>query len=377
MDRFKTARKKPVVLAEDVVTTDVAAPTAAANWNQTELWTPPQCVAEFAACLRDAAADPDALLPSFDKDDALAMRFVTAAANLRSNVFGIEPAQSYYSAKGIAGNIIPAISTTNAIVAGLQILQCFQVLKAQLSVKKENGGEALTTLRQHCRYVNCVRNQTRNGLYLTAGELEPPNPKCFVCKKATIPLQMNVNKWNLRDFLDKIVKKDLGFEQPSITMDSGDYIWEEGDDAEDFGMNLPKPLPELPCGGIRHGTVIAIEDFTQDLTVEVVVTHVENWPVTEEEQVADDHKFVVGGTKPKPVADSKPEAVSATSNGDSKPAATKDHNDDDDIIEIVSGPSADAPTSNGDAKRSAEDANGVSPPSKKAKPDVEVIEIDD
>lgn len=33
------------------------------------------------------------------------------------------PVQSLYEAKGTAGNIIPAIATTNAIVAGLQVSQ--------------------------------------------------------------------------------------------------------------------------------------------------------------------------------------------------------------------------------------------------------------
>ncbi len=48
------------------------------------------------------------------------MRFVAAAANLRSAVFGI-PLLSLFDAKGIAGNIIPAIATTNAVIAGLQV----------------------------------------------------------------------------------------------------------------------------------------------------------------------------------------------------------------------------------------------------------------
>jgi len=387
MDRYKTAQKKPAVLPEEVVTTGEPAPTTAgAGWKHTDVWSPAQCVAEFAACLHEAATTEAVVLPSFDKDDALAMRLVTAAANLRGFVFGIEPAQSYYSAKGIAGNIIPAISTTNAIVAGMQILQCFQVLKAQmLTVQqaKEEGGEQpppLTNLREHCKYVNCVRNPTRNGLYLTAGELERPNPKCFVCKKATIPLQLNVHKWNLQDFLAKIVKKDLGFEEPSITMDSGDYIWEEGDDADDFSMNLPKALTDLPCGGIQHGTVISIEDFTQDLTVEVVVTHVEQWPVTADEEVADDHKFVVGGTKPVAAA----AAAAPTTNVDSSKPTPEENDDDDDIIEVVSGP-GEPPSkdSNGTSKRAASatangQANDGAPSAKKAKVDgdVEVIEID-
>lgn len=108
MDRYKTARKTPVVLHQDIITTGIektTAPTQSASYQHSNIWSPPECVAEVVACLHDAMQDPDTILPSFDKDDDMAMRFVTAASNLRSFVFGIEPLQSYYSAKGIAGNM--------------------------------------------------------------------------------------------------------------------------------------------------------------------------------------------------------------------------------------------------------------------------------
>lgn len=46
------------------------------------------------------------------------MCFITAAANLRMSIFRIAP-QSYFSVKGMAGNIIPAIASTNSIASGL------------------------------------------------------------------------------------------------------------------------------------------------------------------------------------------------------------------------------------------------------------------
>ena len=64
---------------------------------------------------------------SFDKDDPLAVDFVTAASNLRSHSYGI-PLLSLFEAKGIAGNIIHAIATTNAIVAGLIVLEALKLL---------------------------------------------------------------------------------------------------------------------------------------------------------------------------------------------------------------------------------------------------------
>lgn len=64
---------------------------------------------------------------SFDKDDQLAVEFVTAAANVRAASFGI-PLHSLFEAKGIAGNIVHAVATTNAIVAGLIVIEAIKVL---------------------------------------------------------------------------------------------------------------------------------------------------------------------------------------------------------------------------------------------------------
>ncbi len=62
----------------------------------------------------------------FDKDDDLAMEFVASASNLRMAVFGIE-LQSFFAVKGIAGNIVHAIATTNAMAAGLIVIEGLKV----------------------------------------------------------------------------------------------------------------------------------------------------------------------------------------------------------------------------------------------------------
>jgi ubiquitin-like 1-activating enzyme E1 B len=390
MGRYKAAKKTPAPLEENVISSG----TVAANTDTPpskskatdEVWTPTECTTEFTACLLEAHADPGALLPAFDKDDDLAMRFVTATSNLRSLLFQISPLQSLYSAKGIAGNIIPAIATTNAIVAGLQIIQVINILKAQLK-SGEKGG----TLVESCQYINCVRQKTRNGLYLTASKLNAPNPKCFVCRQATIPLTINVNNWTLETFLTRIVKKELGFEEPTVMLD-GDIIWEEGQDAdsEAFKTNLPKLLSKLPCGGIQHGTVVTIEDFSQDLQVDVAVEYQELWEG--EEYDNPEQQFIIGGDKPKAAAAAateKPAAKEAASTklstdaaaedsdsdieawdvgADSKPKAAKRHVDDDSKQNGNAGPQkkrARATPPNGDG--TDKEAEAV---------DVEVIEID-
>lgn len=66
---------------------------------------------------------------SFDKDDTLAVEIVTAAANIRAASFGI-PLHSLFEAKGIAGNIVHAVATTNAIIAGLIVIEAIKILQS-------------------------------------------------------------------------------------------------------------------------------------------------------------------------------------------------------------------------------------------------------
>ena len=56
------------------------------------------------------------------------MEFVTAAANIRASSFGIL-LHSLFEAKGIAGNIVHAVATTNAIIAGLIVIEAVKVLQ--------------------------------------------------------------------------------------------------------------------------------------------------------------------------------------------------------------------------------------------------------
>lgn len=72
----------------------------------------------------------------FDKDDDDTLDFVAASANIRSTIFGIER-KSRFDTKQMAGNIIPAIATTNAVVAGLCVLQAFKILKGEYNKVKE------------------------------------------------------------------------------------------------------------------------------------------------------------------------------------------------------------------------------------------------
>jgi ubiquitin-like 1-activating enzyme E1 B len=371
MGRFKTAKKTPTPLNKADIAKGTSHVEYTPDYDTASIWSIVKCMQEFTCCL----LAEEAASPAFDKDDPMAMRFVTAAANLRSHVFGIEPLQSVYSAKGIAGNIIPAIATTNAIVAGLQVLQAFHILQAQL--ESTNGDTTTATpssLVDKCRYLDVVRNKSgRPGYYITSNKLDKPNPKCFVCRNATIPLTLNVEKWNLQQFLAEIVKKKLGFEEPTIMLD-GDIIYEEGDEADTamYASNLDKSLPALPCGGIQNGTVLRIEDFSQELEVDVAVTHCNVWEPEEDDEEVDEMKFVVGGEAPKAKAAAAENGnVAKMPEAKASPAAEEE----EDEIEVIDMDEDKKPS----AKRSSDEAfaNGglINGLNKRAKVD-EVIVID-
>ena len=138
MDVYKTAKVVPVALglqeihdaveACRVALTSGVASSSASGWDH-RTFSLQENIIQFLTCLHEVGVKDRQLIGqlSFDKDDLWAMKFITAASNLRSHVFTI-PLLSFHDAKGIAGNIIPAIATTNAIVAGIQVMQAVRLL---------------------------------------------------------------------------------------------------------------------------------------------------------------------------------------------------------------------------------------------------------
>jgi Ubiquitin/SUMO-activating enzyme ubiquitin-like domain len=147
----------------------------------------------------------------------------------------------------------------------------------------------------------------------------------------------------------------------------GDFIWEEGDGAEDdYQVNLPKKLTDLPCGGIQHGTVLEIDDNSQSLSIQVSVTHQEVWEGDE----VPDFPFTVGNM---PVKKKEEETPAASESTAVAVAAKTAADDDDDVVLIVDDDEA---ATNGDKKRPAD--GGEEKPSKKRRTsEQDVIEIDD
>lgn len=263
MEVYKTAKVVPAPLDLEAIESAVEAwrtqveagaqSATAAGWDHKTL-SPQENIALFLSCLHEVAVRDRKLIGqlSFDKDDLWAMKFVTAASNLRSHVFTI-PLLSFHDAKGIAGNIIPAIATTNAIVAGIQVMQAVRLLTQKDAMKGTNSalqvllyilvhyfssnpcifimsmssilqkytvlstclptylqpfiisvplfvyaaqeGETaeqhLSRVQHNCPHTYCLRLPTRKGLYLQPCQAEAPVPACYVCGASEVTVQVH------------------------------------------------------------------------------------------------------------------------------------------------------------------------------------------
>ncbi|CCM03478.1 uncharacterized protein FIBRA_05611 [Fibroporia radiculosa] len=123
---------------------------------------------------------------SFDKDDDDTLDFVTAASNLRSIAYGIT-GQSRWEIKEMAGNIIPAIATTNAIIAGLIVLQAFHLMR-----------KAYNSLRN-------VHVQFKPSMPLSHVSMSRANPNCGVCRDTYTEILCDPSRVTLGEVVDGIL----------------------------------------------------------------------------------------------------------------------------------------------------------------------------
>uniref|UniRef100_A0A7N0ZQX5 SUMO-activating enzyme subunit n=1 Tax=Kalanchoe fedtschenkoi TaxID=63787 RepID=A0A7N0ZQX5_KALFE len=249
----------------------------------------------------------------FDKDDQLAVEFVTAAANIRASSFGI-PLHSLFEAKGIAGNIIHAVATTNAIIAGLIVIEAMKVLQND---------------EKNYRTTYCLEHPTQNMLLMPV-EPSEPNKACYVCSESPLLLEINTNRTKLGDFVEKIVKAKLGMNLP-IIMHGSVLLYEAGDDLDDdmvaiYTANLEKVLSQFPTP-ITSGSMLTVEDMQQEFTCKINIKHREEF----DEEKEPDGMVLSGWTQAPPPKESNP------SNGENKANTSLSeplNADSDDEVEV-------------------------------------------
>ncbi|KAH7347696.1 SUMO-activating enzyme subunit uba-2 [Plectosphaerella cucumerina] len=233
------------------------------------------------------ASGPEPVI-TFDKDDEDTLDFVTAAANIRSYVFGID-GKSRFDIKQMAGNIIPAIATTNAIVAGLCVLQAYKVLKGEYQQTKE--------------LFLAPSNLNRT---MESTPYRPPNPNCPVCGVYQTSVSVDMATATLGDLVNDFVKIELGYGDKEFAVSNEVGPLYDPEETE----NLSKKLSELGIKGDSFLTVIDEDD--EDTFVNVVI-NIEESADSQEKPV----KGLVVDQKPliprKPKKEEKPEPVAVRS----------------------------------------------------------------
>lgn len=225
------------------------------------IWTLSECGKIFASSVKELKEQMTKLPKDdhlvWDKDDKHAMDFVAACANIRANIFNIAR-KSRFDIKSMAGNIIPAIATTNAITAGIAVMHAFKVLQDQLEKCKSV-------------YMRSTLNP-RNQIFVPDRNLNPPNPKCYVCaEKPGVVVQIDVNKMSVKQLRDDVLIKALNMVDPDVIVDGKGLILISSEKGE-TDCNNDKKLKDLQ---IVDGVILKVDDFFQNYELTVIITHKE------------------------------------------------------------------------------------------------------
>lgn len=136
----------------------------------------------------------------------------------------------------MAGNIIPAIATTNAIISGLIVLQALHLLRA-----------AFDSLRN-------VHAQFKSSAPLSSIKLSLPNPNCGVCRDAYALLHCDPSRVTLAEVLNGVLD---GSEREVSTYEDKRMLSDP-----DFDDNLDRTLESL---NVTKGKFLSIADEDGDL----------------------------------------------------------------------------------------------------------------
>lgn len=224
-----------------------------------KVWTLTECAAVLSGSLQGlrgqfkALSEGDHLV--WDKDDKHGMDFVAACANIRAIVFHI-PQKSRFEVKSMAGNIIPAIATTNAITAGMVVLHSFKVLREQF--------EACPNVYMR------LRPNARNQIITADKFLNPPNPKCYVCSaKPEVTLRVDTDRLTIKELRDEVLIKAMNMIDPDVLIDGTGTIVLSSEEGETEANN-GKTLAAM---SIVDGAVLKVDDFHQNYELTVIIVH--------------------------------------------------------------------------------------------------------
>lgn len=146
----------------------------------------------------------------------------------------------------MAGNIIPAIATTNAVVAAMIVMEALKILRGRIQDCKSVPYLGLQLMLKRMRMIMqifVVRKPNPRGKILVDMELAPPRPACYVCAaKPAAEVRLNVHAMTVKGPLpssftscaddgtgravleEKVLKGELAFVSPDVGLPDGSVI---------------------------------------------------------------------------------------------------------------------------------------------------------
>lgn len=234
-----------------------------------KIWAIKECIEKFHGCverLKDELTKKGDFL-IWDKDDADALDFVVSASNIRAHIFDI-PRKSRFDVKSMAGNIIPAIATTNAVISGLIVLEALKAIQGEIP---------------KCRTIYLNKKPSVRKKLLQPSPLVAPNPKCYVCSaKPEAKVMMDCSKVTIKTLEEKLLKQQFGVVAPDVEIEDGKgTILISSEEGETEQNNL-KVLTDF---GIANASRLKVDDFHQNYELVLNIVHCSN--------MADDEDFKI------------------------------------------------------------------------------------
>jgi len=277
MDKLWSKRRPPTPLNwQEIMSSEESKPASSSEGTIKD-----QVLWSLAECLRVLSQSTKALSETFyalkdgdhlvwDKDDQHAMDFVTACANVRAHVFGIGR-KTRFDVKSMAGNIIPAIATTNAVVAGLLVLEAIKVLDGRSS---------------ECRMVFLTRAPNPRGRVMVPCRLDPPVPSCYVCSnKNEVCVSLNTSTFTLAALQEKVLKGAFNMVAPDVEVADGKGTILISSEEGETEANMPKTLASF---NVCDGSRLTCDDFLQNYSLQLTIVHCEATDSGAEFEVAAD-----------------------------------------------------------------------------------------
>ncbi|KAF0986608.1 hypothetical protein HZS_6949 [Henneguya salminicola] len=255
MSNLWVDRKPPDTLPQELIKSKFTVPLnkkeMASTLSEDHVPDVKDCVQRFKNCLNELMIFNKNIPVPFDKDNNICICFVGAAANIRAHLFGISK-DSYFNIKTMAGNIIPAIATTNDIISALCVIQVIKLLSG-------DGKPNEVYLSQF----------PMSGKLISPQLTSKPNPNCYACSsKPTISICCDPSTLTVRQLRDQVLLEGLGITRPDVEIDdlTGSILLSSQED--ETVQNLKKPLSFF---GICAGSILKVEDFLSNHSFQLII----------------------------------------------------------------------------------------------------------